>query len=120
MEKRPSLGVDPRVTQATGTAEREAAVAMAEAIPGPQRPVLGADTHDATRNCVHELRELRVTSQVAPYPTGWASATDGRATRHPGYAVSPRKRTGVEEIFGGMKTVGLLRKSRYRRVTRIG
>jgi len=52
MEKRPSLGVDTRVTEATGTAEWEAAVAMAEAIPGPQRAVLGADRHDATRHCV--------------------------------------------------------------------
>jgi transposase len=43
MEKRHGLVVDSRVTQATGTAEREAALAMAEAIPGQPRVTLGAD-----------------------------------------------------------------------------
>ena len=37
MENRHSWVVDTRVTQATGTAEREAALAMAEAMPGLQR-----------------------------------------------------------------------------------
>jgi hypothetical protein len=45
---------------------------------------------------------------------------DGRTTRHPGYAVSQRKRKCVEEIFGWLKTVGLLRKTRHRGVARVG
>jgi hypothetical protein len=37
MENRHGLVLDTRVTQATGTAEREAVLAMAEAMPGQQR-----------------------------------------------------------------------------------
>jgi transposase len=120
MENRHGLGVDTDVTQATGTAEREAALTMAEAIPGPQRITLGADKNDDTRNVVREWRELRVTPHVAQDTSGRSSAIDGRTTRHPGYAVRQRKRKCVEEISGWMKTVELLRKTRYRGVARVG
>ena len=119
-ENRHGLVVDTDVTQATGTAEREAALTMAEAIPGQQRITLGADKNYDTRNFVRELRELRVTPHVAQNTSGRSSAIEGRTTRHPGSAVSQRKRKGVEEIFGWMKTVGLLRKTRYRGVARVG
>jgi transposase len=120
MENRHGLVVDTRVTQATGTAEREAAMAMAEVIPGQQRVTLGADKNYDTRDFVRELRELRVTPHVAQNTSGRSSAIDGRTTRHPGYAVSQRKRKCVEEIFGWLKTVGLLRKTRYRGLARVG
>ncbi len=120
MENRHGLVVDTRVTQATGTAEREAALAMAEAIPGQQRVTLGADKNYDTRDFVRELRELRVTPHVAQNTSGRSSAIDGRTTRHPGYAVSQRNRKRVEEIFGWLKTVGLLRKTRHRGVARVG
>jgi transposase len=120
MENRHGLVVDTCVTHATGTAEREAALTMAEAIPGQQRVTLGADKNYDTRDCVRELRELRVTPHVAQNTTGRSSAIDGRTTRHSGYGVSQRKRKCVEEIFGWMKTVGLLRKTRYRGVARVG
>ena len=48
-------------------------------------------------------------------PTGHE---DGRTTRYPGDAVSQRKRTCVEDILGWMKTVGLLRKTGQRGVSR--
>jgi IS5 family transposase len=120
MENRHGLVVDTRVAQATGTAEREAALAMAEAIPGRHRATLGADKNYDTHDLVRELRELCVTPHVAQHTTGRSSAIDGRTTRHPGYAVSQRKRKSVEEIFGWMKTVGLLRKTRHRGVARVG
>jgi len=47
------------------------------------------------------------------------SAIDARTTRHEGYAVSLRKRKRIEEIFGWLKTVGCLRKTRYRGVSRV-
>jgi IS5 family transposase len=93
---------------------------MAEALLGQQRATLGNDKNYDTRDFVHELRELRVTPHVARNITNRSSAIDGRTTRHPGYAVSQRKRTCVEEIFGWMKTFGLLRKTRYRGEARIG
>ena len=41
-------------------------------------------------------------------------AIDGRTTRHPGYAISQRKRKLIEQVFGWMKTIGGLRKLRHR------
>jgi transposase len=120
MENRHGLVVDTRVTHATGTAEREAALTMAEAIPGQQRVTLGADKNDDTRDFVRELRELRVTPHVTQNTSGRSSAIDGRTTRHPGYALSQRKRKCVEEVFGWLKTVGLLRKTRHRGLARVG
>jgi transposase len=120
MENRHGPVVDTRVTPATGTAGREVALAMAEAIPGPRRVTLGADKNYDTRDFVRERRALRVTPHVAQHTTGRSSAIDGRTTRHPGYAVSQRKRKCVEEIFGWLKTVGLLRKTRHRGVARVG
>jgi hypothetical protein len=81
---------------------------------------LGGDKNDDTRDLVSELRELRVTPHVAQQITRRSSAIDGRTTRHVGDAMSQRKRTCVEEIFGWMKTVGLLRKMCHRGVARVG
>jgi Transposase DDE domain len=63
---------------------------------------------------------LRVTPHVAQHATGRSSAIDGRTTRHPGYALSQRKRKCVEEVFGWLKTVRLLRKARHRGLARVG
>ena len=57
---------------------------------------------------------------VAQHTTGRRSAIDGRTTRLPGYAVSQRCRKRVEEIFGWLKTVGLMRKTRHRGCARVG
>jgi len=120
MENRHGLVVDTRVTQATGTAEREAAVDMSEEIAGNGRVTLGGDKNYDTQDFVKDLYELKVTPHVTQHTTGRSSAIDGRTTRHAGYAVSQRKRKRVEEIFGWMKTVGLMRKTRYRGVSRVG
>jgi hypothetical protein len=69
---------------------------------------------------VRELRALQVTPPVAQNTLGRSSAIDGRTTRHPGYAISQRKRKCVEESFGWLKTVGLLRKVRHRGAARVG
>jgi hypothetical protein len=120
MENRQGLVVDTQVTHAAGTAEREAALTMAEAIPGQQRATLGADKHYDTRDFIRALRELRVTPHVAQNTTGRTSAIDCRTTCHPGYAVSQRKPKCVEEIFGWLKTVGLLRQTHCRGLARVG
>jgi hypothetical protein len=59
---------------------------------------------------------MGITPHVAQYPTTRhrRSAIDRRTTRHPGYRLSQRARKRVEEVFGWMKTVGLLRKLRHR------
>jgi transposase len=113
MENRNGLVTDAQVTQATGTAEREAAVAMAHALSGTHRVTLGADKNYDTRNCVDDLRCANVTPHVAQNTSNRSSAIDGRTTRHPGYAASQRFRKRIEECFGWAKTIGGLRKSRF-------
>ena len=104
MENRHGLVVNTRLTQATGTAEREAALALVRERPGRQRVTLGGDKNYDTHAFVQDLRAVQVTPHVAQHTTNRASAIDGRTTRHPGYAVSQQKRKRVEEIFGWLFT----------------
>ena len=119
-ENRNGLIVDVRLTEATGTAEREAALAMLSGKPASWRITLGADRAYDTREFVAQLRQMRVTPHVAQNDTNRRSAIDGRTTRHEGYAVSQRKRKRVEEVFGWLKTIGMQRKTRYRGPDRVG
>jgi len=116
MENRNGLIVDAMVTAATGTAERDAALTMLGELPDDGRITVGGDKNFDTRDFVHSSREMDVTPHVAQYPdtAHRHSAIDGRTTRHPGYEISQRKRKLVEQAFGWMKTVGLLRKLHHR------
>jgi transposase len=116
MENRHGLIVDALVTAANGTAEREAALTMLGDLPAGARVTVGADKNYDTRGFVAEARALGVTPHVAQYPDTphRGSALDGRTTRHAGYTTSQRKRKLVEQAFGWMKTVGLLRKLHHR------
>jgi transposase len=120
MENRHGLIVSPALTAATGTAERETAVRLVEAVPGQNRITVGGDKAYDTRDFVQSLRALKAVPHVAQNCHGRKSAIDGRTTRHPGYAISQRLRKRVEEIFGWMKTVGNLRKTRHRGEDRVG
>ena len=119
MENRNGLAVDVTVLAATGTAEREAAVAMAAQIPGEGRVTVGADKNYDTADCVEQLRSLGVTPHVTQNNKRRRSAIDQRTTRHAGYLISQRKRGRIEEIFGWLKTVGGLRKLRHRGIDRV-
>ena len=82
---------------------------------------MGADKGYDTRDFVDALRLREVSPRTSRRtPRTGASAIDGRTTRHPGYAVSQQKRKLVEEIFGWLKTIALLRKTRHRGVRRVG
>jgi transposase len=113
MENRSGLIVDTRVTPADGYGERDAALLMVAEVPGG-RVTLGGDKGYDYPAFVAELRHMAVTPHVAQNTTNRRSAIDSRTTRHPGYAVSQVKRKRVEEAFGWMKTIGLLRKLRHR------
>jgi len=116
MEHRSGLIVDARVTPADGHGERDAAVVMIGDRGGRQRITVAADKAYDTRDFVANLRAMHVTPHVAQFTASLrrGSAIDTRTTRHPGYAVSQRKRKLVEQGFGWMKTVGGLRKLRHR------
>ena len=117
MENRNGLCVDIRLAEASGYAERREALAMIDEQRqrGVRVETLGADKAYDTRDFITDLRDRQVTPHIAQQiTTRRRSNLDARTTRHPGYAISQRKRKLVEEIFGWMKTVGGLRKTRYR------
>ncbi len=122
MDNRHGLVVETRYTQATGTAEREAATKMTKRLKKRRkgRKTLGADKAYDTQDFVEQMRKLEVTPHVAQNNTNRSSAIDLRTTRHVGYDISQRKRKLVEEIFGWLKTIGLMRKTRHKGVTRGG
>lgn len=111
MEHRHGLVVDTMLTPADGYAEIDAALVMLEALPPRSGiTVAGDKAYDAQR-FVDECRHMGITPHVAQKNS--QSAIDRRTTRHAGYGVSQRRRKRVEEIFGWMKTTGLLRKLRH-------
>src|SRR5436309_449537 len=120
MENRNGLVVDATTTTATGTAEREAAIAMVGDRPDGGRITLGGDKAYDTQDFVAEMRRLGVTPHVSQNTKGRRSAIDGRTTRHAGHAISLRIRKRIEEVFGWVKTVGGLRKTRHRGTARVG
>lgn len=114
-ENRHGFIVDTAVTDATGTAERDAALYMLGELPLTTRRVtVGGDKNFDVPRWVAAVRQMGITPHVAQNTSKRRSAIDGRTTRHPGYALSQRCRKKVEPPFGWMKTVGLLRKLRHR------
>jgi IS5 family transposase len=120
VENRNGLIVDAEVFQANGTAERDAALVMLEQIPGTKPVTVGGDKGFDTFGFVAECRNLRVVPHVAQnHARPGGSAIDGRTTRHPGYIISQRKRKRIEECFGWLKTIALMRKLRHRGVCKV-
>jgi IS5 family transposase len=121
VENRNGLIVTAELFQANGTAERDAALVMLEQIPGERRVTVGADKGYDTKDFVAECRNLGVTPHVAQNTKRrGGSAVDERTTRHAGYAVSQRKRKRIEESFGWLKTIALMRKVRHRGIRKVG
>jgi transposase len=120
VENRNGLIVNTEVFEANGTAERDAALVMLEQIPGSKQVTVGGDKAYDTADFVAECRNLKVTPHVAQNlerPGG--SAIDARTTQHVGYAISQRKRKRIEECFGWLKTIALLRKVRHRGIFKV-
>jgi len=120
-ENRNGFIITTEVFQAKGTAERDAALVMLEQIPGGHRITVGADKAYDTRNFVSECRNMKVTPHVAQNTKrSGGSAIDGRTARHKGYEVSQKKRKRIEECFGWLKTIALMRKVRHRGIEKVG
>jgi transposase len=121
IENRHGLIVGTEVLQATGKAERDGALMLLDQISGQQRVTVGADKGYDTKEFVTGCRERHVTPHVAQNtkrPGG--SAVDGRTTRHAGYAISQMKRKRIEESFGWLKTIALMRQVRHRGIFKVG
>src|ERR1043166_1349842 len=120
-ENRNGLIVNTELLQATGKAERCAGLMMLEQIPGEQRVTVGADKGYDTKDFVAECRHMNVTPHIAQNTNrNGGSAIDGRTTRHAGYEVSQRKRKRIEECFGWLKSIALMRKVRHRGIDKVG
>jgi transposase len=115
IENRNGLIVDTETFQANGTAERDAALVMLERVDGTKRITVAGDKGYDTADFVVECRHMKATPQVAQnHKRPGGSAIDGRTTRHAGYAISQQKRKRIEECFGWLKTIALMRKVRHR------
>jgi transposase len=115
VDNRNGLIVNAELLEANGRAERDAALLMLEQVPGNGRVTVGGDKGFDTAEFVAECRHMNVTPHVAQNtgrPGG--SAIDARTTRHAGYAVSQKKRKRIEECFGWLKDIALLRKLKHR------
>ncbi|HEY0282860.1 MAG TPA: IS5 family transposase [Rhizomicrobium sp.] len=127
MENRNGLAVCGGVSQATGTAEREDALALVDRHRGrsKRRITLGADKAYDVAQFVQDLRQRQVTAHIAIdghlTKTGKSrkTAIDGRTLRHAGYAISQRCRKRIEEVFGWIKSSAGLRKVKLRGRARV-
>ena len=113
-ENRNGLVVDTRLTSASGTAEREAALEMLAQLPGESRKTVGADKAYDIAPFVEGCREINVTPHVAQNTSGRASRIDERTTRHAGYLLSQYARKFIETVFGDGKQHGILRQVQLR------
>jgi transposase len=121
VENGSGLIVNAELLQANGRAERDAALLMLEQVPGTRRVTAGADKGYDSAEFVGECRHLGVTPHVARNTARrGGSAIDGRTVRHPGYAVSQVRRKRIEECFGWLKDIALLRKLRHRGLFKVG
>jgi transposase len=126
MENRNGLIVDAQVSHATGTAERDTALAMIDRAKSKSRRVtLGADKLFDTQGFISALRARKVTPHIAidgrvsKHGVARSTAMDGRTTRHPGYEVSQRIRKRIEEGFGWAKTIGGIAQVKVRGLVKV-
>ena len=126
MENRHGLVVAGDATQATGTAEREAALDLIDTHrPGAGRITVGADKGFDVEAFVQALRQRKVTPHIAIdghlTKTGKRrnTAIDGRALRHVGYDISQRCRKRIEEVFGWIKTTGGIAQVKVRGLAKV-
>jgi Transposase and inactivated derivatives len=117
VENRHGLVVRAAVSHASGTAERDTALALLQSLPGKRRKTVGADKGYDVKSFVAGCREHGITAHVAA--KGKGSAIDQRTQRHAGYGISQRKRKRVEEPFGWVKLIGPIRQVKQRGKARV-
>lgn len=125
MENRHGLVVGGGASLATGTAEREGALALVDGHRGRRRITLGADKAYDVAEFVASLRARSVSPHISIdghlSTTGKPrkTAVDGRVTRHVGYEISQRCRKRIEEVFGWIKASAGLAKVKVRGRARV-
>ena len=123
-ENRNGLVMAVATTQATGTAEREAAIAMLDAmyatrgtVPATLAADAGYDAGSFYTDLVGRVIRPQIAVRKGAIKAEGEDADRRRSMRQrmrsKGYAISQRKRKLVEEVFAWLKTVGGLSKSRW-------
>ena len=83
------------------------------------RLTVGGDKNYDTKELASQMKGMKITLHAAQNTKRrGGSAIDERTTRHVGYKLSQWKRKLVEEVFGWMKTIGLMRKIKYKGLKR--
>jgi len=119
MENRSGLCLDLHVTDARLAEHRAARELIARQRRKRIRPkTLGADKGYCVRDFITHLREKHIIPHVARIENRKTPGLDARTARHAGYRVSQQKRKRIEEIFGWLKTIGGMRKSRFHGIER--
>ena len=114
MGNRSDLCVDLLITDAILTEHKVARQLLARARHRRMCPkTLGADKGYHVKDFIQHLREHNIRPHIARIEGRKTPGLDGRTTRTEGYKVSQRKRKRIEEIFGWLKTVGGMRKTRF-------
>jgi len=114
MENRHGLLVDLHISDATLTEDKAAAVLVERRrFARQQLSTLGADKGYHNKAFVALLRRRSIRPHIARIEARTTPGLDDRTTRHKSYHISQRKRKRIEEIFGWMKTIGGLRKTRF-------
>jgi transposase len=109
MENRNGLLVGIDVRHASGTGEREGALALADAHL-KRGDTLGADKGYDVSDFVDALHQRGIQPHIARHTKGRRSAIDARCARSVAYAMSQQIRKRIEQGFGWGKTIGGLRK----------
>jgi transposase len=100
VENRNGLIVDSRVWEATGSAERYAALEMLQELPGSGRVTVGGDKGFDTADFVRECRNLWVTPHVAQnLGRRGGSAIDSRTTRNGRLCHQPEEEEAHRRMF---------------------
>jgi transposase len=125
IENRNGLVVQALATQASTTAEREAALRMIDrSRQGGRRMggiTLGADKSYQHEAFVEQLRARQVVPHVAEYAPNpqWPSFLTETERNDPGFAISQKKRKLVEKVFGWAKLDRALRQVKLRGLRRV-
>lgn len=119
MDNRHGLAVDGCATQATGTAERDAAAQMIDWIKTGGEITLGADKGYDTEAFVERLTRGRVKPHIAQNTTNRRSAVPETVAQTEGYAKSLNARPRIEGIFGWLKRIGGMKKVKLRGTAKV-
>lgn len=118
-ENRHGLVVATELTHATGNAEVLIAPKLMQQRGTRRRGTIAADRGYDQNAFVLAARQEGLATHVAQKTRGH-TGIDKRTTRHKSYRISQRRRKMVEEFFGWMKTIGVMRKTRHRGTAKVG